>query len=94
MADRPHETLEREFLEFAPDAVIGVDETGEIRLVNSLKAVYTSFRLDWKTVKFHRYFTIGNGLTCLVKRALTGLTRPCLGFEQGHEKCVARWRLV
>src|SRR5438876_9899580 len=35
MADRPHETLEREFLEFAPDAVIGVDETGEIRLVNS-----------------------------------------------------------
>src|SRR4051812_12461461 len=35
MPDRPHETLEREFLEFAPDAVIGVDETGEIRLVNS-----------------------------------------------------------
>jgi PAS domain S-box-containing protein len=33
--DRPSETLEREFLEFAPDAVIGVDETGEIRLANS-----------------------------------------------------------
>jgi PAS domain S-box-containing protein len=29
------ETLEREFLEFAPDAVIGVDETGEIQLANS-----------------------------------------------------------
>jgi PAS domain S-box-containing protein len=29
------ETLEREFLEFAPDAVIGVDERGEIRLANS-----------------------------------------------------------
>jgi PAS domain S-box-containing protein len=29
------QTLEREFLEFAPDAVIGVDENGEIKLVNS-----------------------------------------------------------
>ena len=35
MADHASQTLEREFLEFAPDAVIGVDETGEIRLVNS-----------------------------------------------------------
>ena len=35
MTDRPSQTLEREFIEFAPDAVIGVDETGEIRLVNS-----------------------------------------------------------
>jgi two-component system, NarL family, sensor histidine kinase DevS len=35
MPDRPRQTLEREFLEFAPDAVIGVDEQGEIRLVNS-----------------------------------------------------------
>jgi PAS domain S-box-containing protein len=35
VADRPAQTLEREFLEFAPDAVIGVDEAGEIRLVNS-----------------------------------------------------------
>jgi PAS domain S-box-containing protein len=35
MADRPAQTLEREFLEFAPDAVIGVNESGEIRLVNS-----------------------------------------------------------
>jgi len=33
--DHTSETLEREFLEFAPDAVIGVDETGEIKLVNS-----------------------------------------------------------
>ena len=32
---RPARSLEREFLEFAPDAVIGVDQTGEIKLVNS-----------------------------------------------------------
>jgi PAS domain S-box-containing protein len=35
MADHASQALEREFLEFAPDAVIGVDETGEIKLVNS-----------------------------------------------------------
>src|SRR3954470_5516763 len=35
MPDRRSETLEREFLEFAPDAVVGVDESGEIRLANS-----------------------------------------------------------
>ena len=34
MADHTSETLEREFLEFAPDAVIAVDQTGEIRLAN------------------------------------------------------------
>ena len=35
MPDHTSELLEREFLEFAPDAVIGVAETGEIRLANS-----------------------------------------------------------
>src|SRR4051794_3408273 len=35
VADHVSQTLEREFLEFAPDAVIGVDENGEIKLVNS-----------------------------------------------------------
>src|SRR5215208_754560 len=35
VSDHTSETLEREFLEFAPDAVIGVDERGEIKLVNS-----------------------------------------------------------
>jgi PAS domain S-box-containing protein len=35
MPDRPSQALEQELLEFAPDAVIGVDEHGEIQLVNS-----------------------------------------------------------
>ena len=35
VADQARQSLEREFLEFAPDAVIGVDQTGEIKLVNS-----------------------------------------------------------
>jgi PAS domain S-box-containing protein len=35
VADHTSQTLEREFLEFAPDAVIGVDQGGEIKLVNS-----------------------------------------------------------
>jgi PAS domain S-box-containing protein len=35
MPERPSQTLERELLEFAPDAVIGVDERGEIKLANS-----------------------------------------------------------
>jgi PAS domain S-box-containing protein len=33
--DDASQTLEQEFLEFAPDAVIGVDESGQIRLANS-----------------------------------------------------------
>jgi PAS domain S-box-containing protein len=35
VANHASQSLEREFLEFAPDAVIGVDLNGEIRLVNS-----------------------------------------------------------
>src|SRR5690349_4784023 len=35
VTDRPSQTLELEYLEFAPDAVIGVDEGGDIRLANS-----------------------------------------------------------
>jgi PAS domain S-box-containing protein len=35
MPERRSQTLERELLEFAPDAVVGVDEQGEIALVNS-----------------------------------------------------------
>src|SRR3954467_2590317 len=35
MADHTSQALEREFLEFAPDAVIGVDEAGESQGANS-----------------------------------------------------------
>jgi PAS domain S-box-containing protein len=35
MAHRPSQTLERELLDFAPDAVIGVDQSGQIVLANS-----------------------------------------------------------
>ncbi len=40
------QTLEREFLEFAPDAVIGVDETGEIKLVNSRTQAVLGYSRD------------------------------------------------
>jgi PAS domain S-box-containing protein len=54
VADHTSQTLEREFLEFAPDAVIGVDERGEIRLANSrTQAVfgYTRDELIGETVE-------------------------------------------
>jgi len=35
MPDRASQALERELLEFAPDAVVGVDERGDVQLVNS-----------------------------------------------------------
>jgi PAS domain S-box-containing protein len=46
VADHTSETLEREFLEFAPDAVIGVDETGEIKLANSRTQAVFGYRRD------------------------------------------------
>ncbi len=47
MPDRRSQTLERELLEFAPDAVVGVDEHGEIKLVNSLtEAVFGYVRRE------------------------------------------------
>lgn len=46
VADHASESLEREFLEFAPDAVIGVDETGEIKLVNSRTQAVFGFARD------------------------------------------------
>jgi PAS domain S-box-containing protein len=63
MADRPAQTLERELLEFAPDAVIGVDESGEIRLVNSrTQAVFGYAREE----------LIGQSVEMLVPQALRG----------------------
>jgi PAS domain S-box-containing protein len=44
MSERPSQTLERELLEFAPDAVIGVDEQGEIKLVNSRTEAVFGYR--------------------------------------------------
>jgi PAS domain S-box-containing protein len=46
MPERPSQTLERELLEFAPDAVIGVDEQGEIKLVNSRTEVVFGYARD------------------------------------------------
>jgi PAS domain S-box-containing protein len=60
MADTS-ETLEREFLEFAPDAVIGVDGAGEIRLANSrTQAVFGYAREE----------LIGHSVEILVPEAL------------------------
>jgi len=61
MPDRPSQTLEREFLEFAPDAVVGVDEQGEIKLVNSrTEAVFG----------YARHELIGRPVEMLVPEAL------------------------
>src|ERR671919_323777 len=44
MPERRSQTLERELLEFAPDAVIGVDEQGEIKLANSRTEAVFGYR--------------------------------------------------
>jgi PAS domain S-box-containing protein len=46
MPDRGRQTLEREFLEFAPDAVIGVDQKGEIKLANSRTQAVFGYKRD------------------------------------------------
>jgi PAS domain S-box-containing protein len=46
MPERRSQTLERELLEFAPDAVIGVNEQGEIQLVNSRTEAVFGYRRD------------------------------------------------
>ena len=46
VANHASQTLEREFLEFAPDAVIGVDQHGEIRLVNSRTQAVLGYARD------------------------------------------------
>lgn len=46
VANHASQTLEREFLEFAPDAVIGVDQNGEIRLVNSRTKIVFGYARD------------------------------------------------
>ena len=61
MPERRSQTLERELLEFAPDAVVGVDEQGEIKLVNSLtEAVFG----------YGRGELIGQSVEMLVPRGL------------------------
>jgi two-component system, NarL family, sensor histidine kinase DevS len=63
VADHASQSLEREFLEFAPDAVIGVDETGEIKLVNSrTQAVFGYARAE----------LIGERIEMLVPEAVRG----------------------
>jgi PAS domain S-box-containing protein len=61
MPERRSQTLERELLEFAPDAVVGVDQQGEIKLVNSLtEAVFG----------YGREELIGQSVEMLVPRGL------------------------
>src|SRR3954471_2016533 len=60
MPDRRSQTLERELLEFAPDAVVGVDEHGEIKLVNSRTEAVFGYSRDE---------LIGNRVEMLVPRA-------------------------
>src|SRR3954447_17804193 len=62
MPDRRSQTLERELLEFAPDAVVGVDEQGEIKLVNSLTEAVFGYGRDE---------LIGRSVEMLVPRGLT-----------------------
>ena len=63
MADHTSQTLEREFLEFAPDAVIGVDQNGEIKLVNSRTQAVFGYARDE---------LIGERMEMLVPEALRG----------------------
>ena len=63
MANHASQTLEREFLEFAPDAVIGVDQNGEIRLVNSRTQAVFGYARDE---------LIGERMEMLVPEALRG----------------------
>jgi PAS domain S-box-containing protein len=61
MADHTSAALEREFLEFAPDAVIGVDEAGEIQVANSRTR---------EVFGYTREELIGNPIEVLVPEAI------------------------
>jgi PAS domain S-box-containing protein len=63
VANHASQTLEREFLEFAPDVVIGVDEAGAIKLVNSRTQAVFGYTRDE---------LIGERIEMLVPEAVRG----------------------
>ena len=82
MPDRPSQTLERELLEFAPDAVVGVDEQGEIKLVNSRTEAVFGYARDE---------LIGRPVEMLVPSGHRGPSTSCTATATSRPLAPGRW---